>query len=330
MSWLSRAINAGVTYQNTADEVADGLFINMGDRRAKQSQFWVQLILASVIAAGGVIADATPAVIGAMIIAPLATPIYGTALAAVVGSRRGLRGALLLLVVGVAVNIAIGALVGYLSTPRMPLDANPQVIGRTSPTVLDLTIAVATGIAGAFALVRRDVINILAGVAIAISLVPVLAVVGITLGAGRLDLAVGAFVLFLANAAAILISGVVVFGAAGYYLRVADADRHVGRRAKVFIITLVVVLLVPLGYMSWLTAQYGHWSTEVKAATTAWVSGTPWTVDSVAVEGDTIVASIIGSGALPPLDELRAAVRGTVPEVVPVLLLREYGAENHL
>ena len=77
-------------------------------------------------------------------------------------------------------------------------------------------IAIAAGSAGSFALVRRDVANILAGVAIAISLVPVLAVVGITLGTGRLDLALGAFILFLTNAAAIIVAGVVVFTAAGY------------------------------------------------------------------------------------------------------------------
>ena len=90
--------------------------------------------------------------------------------------------------------------------------------------------------------------DILAGVAIAISLVPVLAVVGITLGAGGLDLALGAFVLFLANAAAILIAGAIVFTAAGYAREARDRDERAGRRARIAIIVLVVVLLVPLGW----------------------------------------------------------------------------------
>ena len=68
-------------------------------------------------------------------------------------------------------------------------------------------IAIAAGLAGAYALVRRDVANILAGVAIAITLVPVLEVAGIALGSGRLDLALGAFLLFLTNAAAIMLGG---------------------------------------------------------------------------------------------------------------------------
>ena len=154
------------------------------------------LVLASLAAAGGVVDDSTPVVIGAMIVSPLATPIYGVALSTVVGSRRDLRDALLLLAAGIAVSILIGMLIGQLTFERLPLDANPQIMGRTAPKVLDLVIAVAMGVAGAFALVRRDVANIVAGVAIAISVVPMLEVAGITLGDGRPDLAWGAFLLF--------------------------------------------------------------------------------------------------------------------------------------
>ena len=87
---------------------------------------------------------------------------------------------------GIAVNILIGVLMAWSRSIRMPMDVNPQIVGRTAPTILDLTVAVAVGVAGSFALSRRDVADILAGVAIAISLVPVLAVVGITLGGGGL------------------------------------------------------------------------------------------------------------------------------------------------
>ena len=122
-------------------------------------------------------------------------------------SRRHLRDALLLLAAGVVVSVLIGVLMALLTFDRMPLDANTQIVGRTSPAVLDLVIAIAAGLAGAYALVRRDVANILAGVAIAITLVPVLEVAGISLGSGRFDLALGAFLLFLTNAAAIMLGG---------------------------------------------------------------------------------------------------------------------------
>ena len=192
MGVLSGLIEAGGEHRSALADVEQGLFVGVGSRSAKITRFWVLLVLASIIAAGGIVGDSTPAVIGAMIMTPLATPLYGVALSAVVGSRRHLRDALLLLAAGVVVSVLIGVLMALLTFDRTPLDANPQIVGRTAPAVLDLVIAIAAGLAGAYALVRRDVANILAGVAIAITLVPVLEVAGIALGSGRLDLALGA------------------------------------------------------------------------------------------------------------------------------------------
>jgi len=325
MGWLARAIDAGGEYRNPLDDIEDGLFLTTGARRAKTSQFWVLLVLASMIAAGGVVGDSTPAVIGAMIVAPLATPMYGVALATVIGSRRDLFASLQLLVAGIAVNVLIGFLVGVITISRMPVDANPQIIGRTAPMLLDLAVAVTVGVAGSFALVRRDVSNILAGVAIAISLVPVLAVVGITLGSGRLDLAWGAFILFLANAAAIIVAGVAVFTAAGYARVAAERGQRPGRRAKILIAAFVIVLLVPLGAASLRTYRYERWIGATETAAGRWVSGTGWRVESVKQAGGDIVITAVGPGDPPPTDGLKAGVRSKVPQRIGVRMLEGSG-----
>ena len=330
MGVLSRVIDAGQEYRNPLEEVEDGLFTGIGSRSAKLTQFWVLLVLASIIAAGGVIGDSTPAVIGAMIVAPLATPIYGVALATVVGSHTALRDALLLLVSGIAVNILIGVIVGLITFNRMPLDANPQITGRTAPTMLDLAVAVTVGVAGSFALVRRDIVNILAGVAIAISLVPVLAVVGITLGSGRLDLAWGAFILFLTNAAAIIVAGIVVFTAAGYQRDAAARGARIGRRAKWLIAVFVIVLVIPLGLSSLRTYRHERWVDATRTATEHWVAGTGWHVTGVQEVSGDIVAGVIGSGDKPAVEQLRADVRRTVPPEVTVEVIEENGTTTEL
>jgi uncharacterized hydrophobic protein (TIGR00271 family) len=330
MGWLTRAIAAGGDSRATMDEIEDGLFISTGDTRAKTSQFWVLLVLASVIAAGGVVGDATPAIIGAMIVAPLATPIYGVALATVTGSRRDLLASLRLLVLGVVVNVLIGFLLGALTVQRLPVDANPQILGRTAPTLLDLLVAVAVGIAGSFALVRRDVSNILAGVAIAISLVPVLAVVGIALGSGRLDLAWGAFILFLTNAAAIIIAGVLVFTAAGYARAAVARGRHPRRRAKVVIAVFVALLFIPLAGASFRTLEYELWMRTTDNVAHTWVAGTGWQVASVKQAGADIVIQVIGQGDPPPIQALREAVRRDIPGSISVLVVEESGKTTAL
>jgi len=330
MSWLARAIDAGQEYRKPLADIEDDVFLDIGATRAKSTKFWVQLALASVIAAGGVISNSTPAVIGAMIIAPLGTPIYGLALAAVAGQRRALRSSLALLVSGIVVNILIGVLIGLVTVNRMPLDLNPQIIGRTAPTVLDLVVAVAVGVAGSFALARRDVADILAGVAIAISLVPVLAVVGITLGSWRLDLALGAFILFLTNAAAILIAGAIVFSAAGYRREAEDRDEKAGHRARIAIVVLLIVLVVPLGASSAQILLYERWTGDTETAAQQWITGTDWKLETVTQSSNEIVIDVIGPGTPPPLAQLKAAVRKSVPESVPVKVIEDSGRTEKL
>jgi uncharacterized hydrophobic protein (TIGR00271 family) len=330
VGWLERAVTPGGEYHKALADLEDDVFLDIGAARGKKTKFWMQLVLASIIAAGGVIGDATPAVIGAMIIAPLGTPIYGLALAAVIGDRRALRSSLALLVSGIAVNILIGVLIGLITVNRMPIAVNPQILGRTAPTVLDLTVAVAVGVAGSFALARRDVADILAGVAIAISLVPVLAVVGITLGAGEFGLAFGAFVLFLTNAAAILIAGAIVFKAAGYAREAEDRDERAGRRARIAIIVLVVVLLVPLGASSGQILLYERYSSDAETATEQWLAGTDWKLEAVSQSGNEIVITVIGPDSAPPLAELKAAIRKDIPESVPVSIIEDSGRTEDL
>ena len=329
MSWLSSVIGAGGD-RYSLDDIEDSLFLTAGDRRAKTSQFWMLLALASIIAAGGVVGNSTPAVIGAMIVAPLATPIYGVALGTVTGSRRNLFASLGLLVAGVALNIFLGYLVGLVTVSRIPVDVNPQITGRTAPTLLDLGIAITVGVAGSFALVRRDVSNILAGVAIAISLVPVLAVVGITLGSGRRDLAWGAFVLFLVNAAAIIVAGVVVFTAAGYERMARERGRHPGRRAKVLIALLVIALVIPLTLQSLQTLRYERWVGATDTAAEQWVKGTGWQLEGVQQVGGDIVVKTIGPGAPPPIGTLRTAVRAHVPQRITVTVVEDSGRTTGL
>ena len=329
MNLLARVIDAGGEHRNALADVENGLFFTAGSRSARLTQFSVLLVLASVVAAGGVVSDSTPAVIGAMIMTPLATPLYGVALAGVIGSRRDLWHSLALLAAGIAVSVFVGVLMALLTFERMPPGLNPQIVGRTAPTVIDLVIAVAAGLAGAFALVRRDVANILAGVAIAITLVPVLEVAGIALGSGRFDLALGALLLFLTNAAAIMLGGVVVFTAAGYE-RGSSAVRPRRRTAWVVVAALVVALVVPLALTSVRSYRYLKWTSATETAARQWVADTGWRVTDVRQTGDEIVATVIGPGDKPSVPAIRRLVRQSVPDDITVRLIISNGENLEL
>ena len=96
--------------RRTLEELTDDLDLRSGDRSSKQSAFWSMLVLSAIIATAGVLADSTATVIGAMIIAPLSTPIMGIALGMVKRERLRagrfvLAGALVVVVIGVGIAL---------------------------------------------------------------------------------------------------------------------------------------------------------------------------------------------------------------------------------
>jgi hypothetical protein len=58
-------------------QMRDRLFFEGPERNRRLSRYWLLLLLSAVIATAGVVSDSTATVIGAMIIAPLMTPILG-------------------------------------------------------------------------------------------------------------------------------------------------------------------------------------------------------------------------------------------------------------
>lgn len=281
-----------------------------GDRTAKRSAFWVMLTLSAVIAIAGVVGDSTATVIGAMIVAPLSTPILGVGLGITTGRAFLIWRSLAVVVCGASVVVVLGAVVVQMVPNPTNVLANSQVLGRTSPTLMDLTAALATGLVGAVAAARRDVGDVLPGVAIAISLVPPLAVVGVCLGSGAPALAVGALVLFVSNVVAMIITATVLFVATGYASEsVTVAYRRRGR-AYVVLAAALVVVAIPMVVNS----LSSLWAGQIATAAQQWLEGVPGAqVSGVSWQGRTATVAVLGPADLPPIGDLEVAVDALVP-----------------
>jgi uncharacterized hydrophobic protein (TIGR00271 family) len=204
------------------------VLIEGDDAQRRLVRFVTLMSLSSVIAATGILTDSTAVVIGAMLIAPLMTPLMATSMSLVMGWPVRLARSATTAAVGIAIAIGIGALLAVILPASVDIATNSQIVSRLMPTVLDLVIAVAAGAAGAYALSRPDVSDALPGVAVAISLVPPLSVVGITWSQGGWEESLGALLLFSTNTCAILVVGGVTFVLTGVtpVRRVAENQRR--------------------------------------------------------------------------------------------------------
>jgi uncharacterized hydrophobic protein (TIGR00271 family) len=279
--------------------IRDHVFFEGPEMGRRLSRFWVLLVLAAVIAAAGVVGDSVATVIGAMIVAPLMVPILGTLVAVVLADRTNLLRCLGLVVAGAAAVLAISFVVGLLVPNPVVAATNTQVAARVSPRLVDLLAALATGAVGSIALARDDIADTLPGVAIAISLVPPLAVVGLTLESGETDQALGALLLFTTNVSAILAAGLVVMFAYRVHHHTgkqADGTIHPmhRRRAVAVIVACLAVICIPLTLTSQRVSHATLTERDVRDASERWIAGTGWELVSVAVRRDAIEVTVTG------------------------------------
>ncbi|WP_152670733.1 DUF389 domain-containing protein [Rubrobacter aplysinae] len=308
---------------NDLEHMRNSVFFHGPDVRHRLSRFWILITLSAIIAAAGVVADSAATVIGAMIVAPLMTPVLGTVLSVVLADRLNLIRSLLLVAGGALAAIAIGWLLGLIVVNDVAAATNSQVAGRVAPRLIDLLAALATGAVGSVALVRSDVSDTLPGVAIAISLVPPLSVAGLTLESGEFGQSLGALLLFLTNVAAILGSGTVVMAIYGVQRLIApDANsgqRTINRRNAILVIAaMIVIVSVPLTTSSISIARDTSREARALEAAGAFGKEVGWTAVEVTTSEDMLVIQMEGPLPVPDTEPLQAELesRGVDPSGV--------------
>jgi uncharacterized hydrophobic protein (TIGR00271 family) len=171
------------------------------------------MILSTLVATTGLFANSTPVIIGAMILAPLMSPIISLSMGVIRANNFLISQSIKTLLIGIIMALFVSSLFTFL----IPLeDITNEMKGRLHPNLLDLFVAVFSGIAGAYASAKEEVAKSLAGVAIAVALVPPLSVTGIGIGFGDLSMIYGSFLLFITNLVGITLSAALTFIILGY------------------------------------------------------------------------------------------------------------------
>lgn len=298
------------------------LFIHGEKSSRRLTNFTVLLLLATVIATFGLITSSTATVIGAMIVAPLMGPIMATAAAVVMGSgQRALR-SLALVTAGVIAVILLAALL-TMGVPDVAIsfEENSELSSRIAPGLAALLTALASGAAGAFIISREEIADSMGGVAIAISLVPPLCVVGIALQQGQWGPATGALMLFLTNFLAILLAGGVTFMLTGLgRIAVNDANQRIRRNAFAVIIAATLLVAIPLTITTYQVVVHSLENRTAIGEVDAWLGQNTYSIVYVDVNDQTVLATIEGYGDLQPLSALANQLATTLKRPVIVNL----------
>ena len=305
----------------------DALFPDGPAFRRSLRTFSVLLVLAGFIASFGLYQDSVASIIGAMVVAPLGGAIMAFGGALVTARDRWM--------VITFVQVALGALavvaIGFIVSLFMPdlLVLTPSLQARTSPGLLDLGVALAAGAAGAYVAVRRTGSDALPGVAIAVSLVPPLATVGICLELGRPSDAAGALLLFVTNFAAIVVAACVVFALAGATPdRSMLRERHRVRNGMIVAVIALAIIAIPLVVTGADRAFDAIHANEGAPVVRDWIDGRDLKVSAWQVTGSNISITVTGPDAPADAGQLASSLAAALG--IPVDLDLHYVASTHI
>lgn len=221
----------------------------IAESSAPKPTYYVLIVLSTLIASYGLVSNSTATVIGAMIVAPLMGPILGLALGTVLSDTRMFRRALTAESTGVVLVILTGILVALVVGPEHIDFSSSEIAGRTRPTLYDFAIGLAAGLAGGYCTVHPGLQASVAGVAIAVALVPPLAVTGLTTagwlqGEVGFQEAFGSFMLFFTNLVTIELASATVFYGTGFRQGHANSQKAIWRKT----LAIKAILLILTGW----------------------------------------------------------------------------------
>jgi len=213
------------------------LFLLLKDNARVKPDYVALMFLSTVLAALGMFLNSAAVIIGAMVLAPLMAPIVSMSMGVLRNDSFLFRNALLSIAAGVGICLVTAAVVAWI----VPLQRiTPEIAARLQPSLLDLGVAVASGVAGAYAHARESIMKSLPGVAIAVALVPPLCVAGIGLGWMNFEIISGAMLLFLTNLMGIALAASLTFLVLGY-APIKRATRGLG-----WSVAVMFVIAIPL------------------------------------------------------------------------------------
>jgi len=221
------------------------LFSKLREESMLTSTFVVLLILATVIATFGLFINSSSVIIGAMILAPLMLPIVSLSMGVLRDDITLSQNSIKTIVMGILVTISTAMIIAYFAPLR---EMTSEMMARLSPTILDMFVAIASGVAAAYVKNDSKISASLAGVAIAVALVPPLAVSGVGAGWGDWSMFLNALLLFATNLVGIIFAGALTFLMMGF------APIKVAKRGIVIWAIISILIALPL-YHSFVTMQ---------------------------------------------------------------------------
>jgi uncharacterized hydrophobic protein (TIGR00271 family) len=265
-------------FQSLSSERRHDVLLELEKASSPGFDYFLMTVLSCGIATFGLLTNSAAVIIGAMLVAPLMSPILGLSMASVAGRERMFQKALTSLIVGVLLSVLLSTLLTFIARilpSTIFIELPNEVLSRTKPTPFDLGVAIAGGAAAAYALAQPKLSAALPGVAIATALMPPVCTIGIGIAVGNTRVALGATLLFVTNLVAISFAGILVFALLGFRPRYLNHTWHHVPLSLFLTAGLVLITAIPLFLLTYNIVQNTRLSQDVQTAVSKELAALP-------------------------------------------------------
>jgi uncharacterized hydrophobic protein (TIGR00341 family) len=229
--------------EKSGSTTREELYNNIEKGARLTSTYLILVVLSTIVVAIGLLEDNVAVVIGAMVIAPLLGPNIALALAAALGDTELIWKSLKTGAVGFVVALGLSILIGKLWHLNFDSFDSRELLARTDVGLDSIALALASGAAAVLSL-STGLPSVLVGVMVAVALLPPTATLGLLLGAGKFDLAMGAALLLAVNVVCVNLSAKVTLFARGIKPRTGLEKQRARQSMTTYIVFWVVTLLI--------------------------------------------------------------------------------------
>ncbi|MBC8464873.1 MAG: TIGR00341 family protein [Parcubacteria group bacterium] len=199
----------------------------MIEQSRPSKDFFLMIALSVLMAAFGLIMNNIPVLIGSMLVAPLLSPVLSLALGFTISDTTLVQRSLITIGKSIIVAVIAAATATLLFGNGTDMSSSYM-----EPSLLHIAVAIVAGLAASFAIVKKELNEMLPGVAIAVALIPPIAMTGVGLAKGSWIVMTNGFIIFLLNVIGIVFAAMVTFSLMNFYVRRGVAMRAIEKEKK--------------------------------------------------------------------------------------------------
>lgn len=219
-------------FENISSKQKDEAVENLIEKSSPRQDFFLMVSLSIAMATLGLLANSVVVIIGSMLIAPMLYPILSIAMGVVMSNRKLITLSCMTLLKSIVLAVLFSALISVFSNTELD-QSYLEIYDRSIPSLVHAGIAIIAGIAASFAFVRPQLNESFPGIAIAVSLIPPLAVIGIGIAYLNWTIISGATLIFLINAGGIIFSSMIIFSIMNLHVKRNVAKEAIMKEEKI-------------------------------------------------------------------------------------------------